>query len=143
MLEKEDRLLRIGVLGAGPIAQAAHFEAIRKSRNAELYAICDLAADLVSEMDAIHHPRVTYRDYEEMLADPQVEAVIIAIADQFHVDMAAKALAAGKHVLVEKPLGVSVEECEYRRLVQGQGRYYLSCFVGLEGVPQAEHSPGP
>jgi predicted dehydrogenase len=117
MLEKEDRLLRIGVLGAGPIAQAAHFEAIRKSRNAELYAICDLAEDLVSEMDAIHHPQITYLDYEEMLADPQVEAVIIAIADQFHVDMAAKALAAGKHVLVEKPLGVSVEECQSLKAV--------------------------
>ena len=45
----------------------------------------------------------------------QVEAVIIAIADQFHVEAARKALAAGKHVLVEKPLGVSVEECEQVR----------------------------
>ena len=47
-----------------------------------------------------------------MLADPQVEGIIVAIADQFHVEAALKAIAAGKHVLVEKPLGVSVEECE-------------------------------
>ena len=45
MFEKESRLLRIGVVGAGPIAQAAHFEACRKARNAELYAICDLGTD--------------------------------------------------------------------------------------------------
>lgn len=115
MIEKEARLLRIGVVGAGPIAQAAHFEACRKARNAELYAICDLAADLVSSMAAIHHPRVTYLNYDEMLADPKVEAVIVATADQFHVAMAAQALAAGKHVLVEKPLGVNVEECEALR----------------------------
>jgi predicted dehydrogenase len=57
-----------------------------------------------------------------MLADPQVEAVIVAIADQFHVPMALKAIEAGKHVLVEKPLGVTVEEGEalFRRW-QGTG----------------------
>jgi predicted dehydrogenase len=104
--------LRIGVLGAGQIAQAAHFEACRKAHNAELYAICDLAPDLLAEAAAIHHPTVTYSDFDAMLADPQVEAVIVAIADQFHVPMARKAIAAGKHVLVEKPLGVTIEECE-------------------------------
>src|SRR6266851_5562415 len=109
-MKKESRLLRIGVLGCGPISQAAHFDACRKARNAELYAICDVAEDLVARMAAIHEPRVTYLNYDQMLADPQVEAVIIAAADQFHVQMASKALAAGKHVLVEKPVGVSVEE---------------------------------
>src|SRR5207245_11724073 len=122
MIEKEARLLRIGVVGAGPISQAAHFEACRKARNAELYAICDLAADLVTNMAAIHHPHVTYLDYDEMLADPNVEAVLVATADQFHIAMASRALAAGKHVLVEKPLGVSVEECEaLRQQVQASG----------------------
>jgi predicted dehydrogenase len=58
-----------------------------------------------------------------MLADPYVDAVIVAIADQFHVWAAAKALAAGKHVLVEKPLGVTVEECEsLRQQVVDSGR---------------------
>ena len=55
---------------------------------------------------------MTYTDYDRMLADPEVDAVIVAIADQFHVPMALKAIAAGKHVLVEKPMGVDVEECE-------------------------------
>src|SRR5450755_3205209 len=112
MLKKESRLLRVGVLGAGPISQAGHFDACRKARNVELYAICDVAQDLVTRMAAIHEPTVTYGDYDTMLADPQVEAVIVAIADQFHVSAASRAIAAGKHVLVEKPLGVTVEECE-------------------------------
>src|SRR5260370_27473614 len=111
-MKKESRLLRIGVLGSGPIAQFAHFDACRKARNAELYAICDVAEDLLAKMAAVHEPRVTYRDFDQMLADPQVEAVLIAVADQYHVPLCQKAIAAGKHVLVEKPLGVSVEECE-------------------------------
>ncbi len=111
-MNKESRLLRVGVLGAGPVSQAAHFEACRKAHNAELYAICDLAEDLVVRMAVVHEPRVTYLDYDEMLGDPEVEAVIVAVADQFHVEASLKALHAGKHVLVEKPLGVTVEECE-------------------------------
>jgi predicted dehydrogenase len=107
--------LRIGVLGCGPIAQFAHLEACRKAEHAELYAICDVAEDLVARMQAVHRPTVAYHDYDRMLDDPNVDAVIVAVADQFHVDASERALAAGKHVLVEKPLGVTVEECERLR----------------------------
>jgi predicted dehydrogenase len=124
-MNKESRLLRIGVLGCGPIAQFAHFDACRKARNAELYAICDVAEDLAARMAAVHEPRVTYCDLDQMLADPQVEAVIIATADQYHVPLCLKAIAAGKHVLVEKPLGVNVEECEQLRDRLRQSRLVL------------------
>jgi predicted dehydrogenase len=105
-------VLRVGVLGAGAISQAAHLEACRKAANAELYALCDAAEDLLDPVAAAWRPRVKYTDYDAMLADPEVDAVIVAIADQFHVKMALKALDAGKHVLVEKPMGVDVAECE-------------------------------
>lgn len=108
----EPRKLRIGVLGCGQISQSAHFEAVRKAKNAELYAICDLAEDLVAKMQAMHSPQKAYTDYAEMLADSELDAVIIGTADQFHVANALQALDAGKHVLVEKPLGVTIEECE-------------------------------
>ena len=108
-------VLRLGILGAGPIAQAAHFDAARKASNVELYAICDMAKDLVERMAAIHRPTRTYTDYERMLSDPSVDAVVVAVADEFHVPMARQALEAGKHVLVEKPLGVDVAECEALR----------------------------
>src|SRR6059058_5427752 len=101
-----ERRLRIGVLGAGQIAQAAHLEACRKAANAELYALCDAAEDLLEAVAGVHRPQVTYTDYESMLADPLVDAVVVAVADQLHVPMARMALAAGKHVLVEKPMGV-------------------------------------
>ena len=112
MTETGERRLRVGVLGAGQIAQAAHLEACRKAGNAELHALCDAAEDLLATVAAAHRPRVTHTDYAAMLADPQLDAVIVAVADQFHVAMALEALAAGKHVLVEKPMGVDVEECE-------------------------------
>jgi predicted dehydrogenase len=111
-MKKDDRRLRIGLLGCGPIAQAAHLDAIRKARNADLYAICDIAVGLTDRLAAVCQPQAVYNDFAAMLADPRVEAVVIAVADQFHVPLCRQALAAGKPVLVEKPLGVTVEECE-------------------------------
>ena len=109
------RRLNIGVLGCGPIAQAAHFESCTKSRNATLYAICDVAEDLLARMAVTHGAQKMYTSYDAMLADPDVDAIIVATSDTFHVPAALQAVRAGKHVLCEKPLGVTVEEVELLR----------------------------
>ena len=114
-MEKESRCLRIGVLGCGPISQLAHFDACQKGRNIELYALCDVADDLRSKMATTWEPKIVYANYDDMLADDQVEAVIVGVADQYHVPLCIEAVEAGKHVFVEKPLGVSIEECERLR----------------------------
>ena len=115
MPAKEPNRLRVGVLGAGQIAQAAHFESCTKAKNADLYAICDVADDLRERMAITHGAEKTYSDYDRMLADPEVDAVIIATSDAFHVPASIRALDAGKHVLCEKPLGLTVEETESLR----------------------------
>ena len=123
MRPKDANRLHIGVLGCGPIAQAAHFDACTKARNADLYAICDVADDVRRRMQSTHAPSASYADYQSMLDDPLLDAVIIATSDAFHVDAARLALQAGKHVLCEKPLGVSVEEVEeLKALAQLSGR---------------------
>lgn len=105
-------LLNVGVLGCGQIAQSAHFESCTKASNARLYAICDLADDLRERMAVTHAPEKSFSDYDAMLADPDLDAVIIATADIFHVPMAMRALKAGKHVLCEKPMALDIEEAE-------------------------------
>jgi predicted dehydrogenase len=142
MAKKEDRLLRVGVLGAGQIAQAAHFESCTKARNAELFAICDVADDLRDRMAITHGAKKTFADYDKMLADPEVDAVIIATSDAFHVPASLRALAAGKHVLCEKPLGLTVEEVEeLGRAVKASGKVlqvgHMKRFdPGLEAAKQ-------
>jgi predicted dehydrogenase len=123
MAEPSDRTLRVGILGCGPIAQAAHFEAANKARNVRLHAICDVAPDLLARMAATHAPDRTFTDYDAMLADPDLDAVVVATSDAFHVPACLAALAAGKHVLCEKPLGVAVEEVEeLAKAVRGSGK---------------------
>jgi predicted dehydrogenase len=112
---KDARRLKVGVLGCGPIAQAAHFESCNKARNTDLYAICDVASDLLERMAWTHKPERTFSTYDSMLSDPAVEAVIVATSDAFHVEASIAALHAGKHVLCEKPLGISIEETEHLR----------------------------
>ncbi|MGU7771686.1 Gfo/Idh/MocA family protein [Burkholderia sp. MR1-5-21] len=135
---KDDKRLKVGILGCGPIAQAAHFESCVKARNADLYAICDVAEDLVDIMAATYQPERKYLDYDAMLADPQLDAVIIATSDAFHVEASRRALAAGKHVLCEKPIGISVEEVEQLGVaVRGSGKLlqvgHMKRFdIGLE-----------
>ena len=105
-----DRTINIGILGCGPIAQAGHFESVTKARNTKLHAVCDVASDLAERFAIAHGAEKTFLSYQDMLDDPQLDAVIIATADSFHVPAALAALSAGKHVLCEKPLGVSLEE---------------------------------
>ncbi|MFN0192361.1 MAG: Gfo/Idh/MocA family protein [Aestuariivirga sp.] len=142
MAHKESKIVKIGVLGAGQIAQAAHFESAVKAKNAELYAICDVAEDLLHRMAIAHGARKTFASYEAMLADPDVDAIIIATADSFHVPAAKAALEAGKHVLCEKPLGLSVEEVEsLRNVVKASGNllqvgHMLRFDAGLQSAKQ-------
>ena len=117
--------LKVGVLGCGPIAQAAHFESCTKASNADLYAICDVAPDLLERMAATHKPAKAYSEYEAMLADSEVDAIIVATADAFHVSASIQALEAGKHVLCEKPVATSVEDAvALRAAVEASGRTF-------------------
>jgi predicted dehydrogenase len=120
---KDNRLLRVGILGCGPIAQFAHFESAVKGRNTELYAICDVAEDLVQRMGDTYLPAKRFADYDAMLKDPDLDAVVIATSDAFHVPAAIRALQAGKHVLCEKPVATSVEDVQHlQQVVAESGR---------------------
>ena len=111
MLKDKNRL-RVGILGCGPISQFAHLESAQKARNILLRAVCDADESLAQQFGQFYGAERIYLDYDDMLADPSVDAIIIATSDPFHVPAALKALSAGKHVLCEKPLGISVEEVE-------------------------------
>ncbi len=127
-LKKETKLLRVGVLGCGPISQFAHFESVQKGRNTVLAAVCDRDQELAQRFGTFYDAENIYSDYDAMLADKNVDAIVIATSDAFHVPAAKKALAAGKHVLCEKPIGIAVEEVE--DLAKDVSRTGLALQVG-------------
>ena len=102
--------LRIGVIGCG--AGVFHLEGYAKEPRAQVVALAGLEADRCRELAAkFDVPRV-YGDYQELLAQDDVEAVSIAAPNFLHLPMTLAALEAGKHVLVEKPLARNAEEGE-------------------------------
>jgi predicted dehydrogenase len=111
-VKKDSVALPIGLLGCGPIAQFAHLESVQKGRNTRLAAVCDRDEALAKHFGKFYDAEKIYSDYDKMLADDNIKAIIIATSDAFHVPAARKALAAGKHVFCEKPIGLSVEEVE-------------------------------
>lgn len=120
--------LRIGVVGCGPIAQNAHLPAIEKARDIRLQAIADTDAGLRDAVARRYQAHSVYKHSDEILADPNVDLLILAVGDRLHVPLAKDAIRAGKHVLVEKPLGINTQECEeLRSLVPSDRVFAIGC----------------
>ena len=110
-------MIRVGVIGPGGRGTQVMKECIEfgSNYNARVTAVCDIwnqrleaAAKLVSESYSAR-PQ-SYRRYEEMLADPEIDAVIIATPDHQHAKMLKAAVEAGKDVYCEKPMGNVLSE---------------------------------
>ncbi|MBI4306535.1 MAG: Gfo/Idh/MocA family oxidoreductase, partial [Chloroflexi bacterium] len=84
--------------------------AYRDSPDAELYAVCDADADLAARRAREWGARISLTDYRELLADPDLDAVEVLTPHHLHAEMAVAALAAGKHVSLQKPMALSVAE---------------------------------
>ena len=98
--------LRWGIMGPGWIAQ--RFTAtLQKHTSQQVIAVGSRNQARADEFAALHSVPTTYGSYEQLLADPGIDIVYIATPHTEHYVCALAALAAGKHVLVEKPLGVN------------------------------------
>jgi predicted dehydrogenase len=100
--------LGFGFIGAGEIAVASA-EAVRDTRNAALRLVADPRSDLAADLVA-HYGGATGPSVEALLADSAVGAVYICTPHFLHRDLALLAAAAGKHVFVEKPMGVTPDD---------------------------------
>ena len=104
--------VRWGVLGAGAIAERAMLDAIARAGGATVAAIASRSADRAGALAARHGIPVVHASYADLVADPSVDAVYVALANDAHAPWSIEALRAGKHVLCEKPLALSVSEVE-------------------------------
>lgn len=112
--------VRWAVLGAARIATKKVVPAMLKSEWCEIVAIAsrDLEKARQSAME-LQIPKA-FGSYEEVLADPEVEAVYIPLPNHMHVPWSIRAAEAGKHVLCEKPIAMNVDEC--RKLIAARDR---------------------
>ncbi|RMF37565.1 MAG: gfo/Idh/MocA family oxidoreductase [Alphaproteobacteria bacterium] len=129
--------IRYGVVGAGWISQIAFMPGVDMTGNSTMTAIVSGDADKarrLAEFYGIGHV-YPYAQYDEMLAGDIVDAVYVALPNSMHADYAIRAARAGKHVLVEKPLAVSEEECTAMIAAAREAGVFLMTAYRLHNEP--------
>lgn len=104
--------LNWGLIGCGDISRKRVAPALRDLPNCELVAVNRANAALAEAFAQEFGARRWYAHWRELLADPEIEAVYLATPVSLHAEQAIAAAEAGKHVLCEKPMALSVAECD-------------------------------
>ncbi|ASA24616.1 Gfo/Idh/MocA family protein [Paenibacillus donghaensis] len=102
--------LRWGIMGSAQIATGSVMPAIAESTSGIIQAIASRDLDKSAAVAAAFGVQQAYGSYEELLADPQVEAVYIPLPNHLHLEWVLRAAEAGKHVLCEKPIALNSRE---------------------------------
>ncbi|CAN5897289.1 N/A [soil metagenome] len=102
--------LRIGVVGCGAIARQVHLPLLRRRADVQLVAMADNDPNKLPDVVLRYRGVPAYTSMEDMLADGNLDAVVITLPTGMHAAAARAALAAGLHVFVEKPLADSLED---------------------------------
>ena len=129
------RKVKWGVLGTADIAWGQTIPGMKLAEHIELYAIAGRKPDKVQRYQEAFGFQKAYLSYDELLADPEVEAVYIPLPNDLHCEWTLKALKSKKHVLCEKPLAVSESQAaEMFRTAEENGVLLMEAFAYL-------HSP--
>lgn len=105
------KCVKIAVISCAEMAQR-HMKSVVECDSTELYAVCDIDPAALEDAKEKYHPVKAVSDYHEIINDPEIEAVLIITPDQTHREIAVAALEAGKHVLCEKPMALTIEDCK-------------------------------
>ena len=100
-----------GLIGCGGIAQSQHLPNLTRAPSVRLKTLCDLRPDVLEAMRAKYSVPHASADHRELLADREIQAVVVATREDAQARVTIEALKAGKHVYVEKPLASTAEEC--------------------------------
>ena len=118
-------MVSVGVIGCGKIAKVRHIPEYLNNAQAVIAGYYDPTIERAEEQAAIHGGNV-YRTIEAMLEDSTIDAVSVCLANVAHAEVTVQALKAGKHVLCEKPMAASLEECvQMAETARAQRRYLM------------------
>ena len=108
----ENKIINWGVISCAGIADLAVIPGINAANNAKLYAISSKSTTRLEAYKEKHKPLKAYNSYEEILDDPNIDAVYIPLPNALHCEWVFKAAEKKKHILCEKPLGISAKEVQ-------------------------------
>ena len=117
-------MVKVGIIGCGKIAQRRHVPEYASNIHAKIIGYFDARKEAAEALAAQYGGKV-YDSIDDMLSDPEVEAVSVCTSNNTHAEVSIQAMRAGKHVLCEKPMARTVEECEEMLRVAKE----MNCFL--------------
>ncbi len=120
-------MVNVGVIGCGKIAQTRHLPEYADNSDVNIVALYDFNVDRAKELAEKYNAKV-YESYQELLDDPGIDAVSVCVRNSDHCAISIDAMKAGKHVLCEKPMAVSLEECI--KMVEASEKYNRFLMIG-------------
>ena len=107
------RRLRVGFVGCGEVTQIMHWPSLYQlSEYFEVTALCDVSPLVLEELSRLWNVQTLTTDHRELVVRSDVDVVLIANPNAFHAEVTLAAIAAGKHVLIEKPMCVTRREAD-------------------------------
>ncbi|HEX3444164.1 MAG TPA: Gfo/Idh/MocA family oxidoreductase [Chthoniobacterales bacterium] len=108
-----NRKIKVGIVGCGEVTQIMHWPSLfQLADRFEVRALCDVSAPVLAELGRLWNIGSLATNHRELVTRQNVDAVLIANPNAFHAEVVLDAIAAGKHVLVEKPMCVTRREAE-------------------------------
>jgi predicted dehydrogenase len=104
--------IRLGIVGCGRVTELRHLPALRQAQGVEVVALSDVDGARLERVAGRFGVARRYEDYRELIEAGGVDALAVCVPPEAHVEVALASLAAGKHTFIEKPLALSIEECE-------------------------------
>jgi len=104
--------INVGLIGCGKIAQVRHIPEYAANQWSRLVGFFDLSKARAQQVADAHPGATVYDSWNDLVADPGIDAVSICTTNATHAEIAIAALNAGKHVLLEKPMATTLDDCE-------------------------------
>ena len=117
-------MIKIGVIGCGKIAQVRHLPEYANNPDCEIVGVYDIDPERAAEIGNQYAAKA-YPSVEALLSEPSIAAVSVCVANAAHAKITIQALEAGKHVLCEKPMATSVEDCNAMVQAAQENQRYL------------------
>ncbi len=127
--EKKTKKIIIGLIGCGDFAQCVHLPILLSNSNCKIKGICTHSKKNAELCKQRYNPEFITTNYKKILRDPEIDTVFIYTRHDTHVKFTIEALNANKNVSVEKPMGLTIEQCyNVYRSVKASKKNYMIGF---------------